>query len=234
MKHRKLKKSERNRFVKEATALIQRYGGEIGEEIHRNSVDNDLRSSLTMHTRFGPLDLNVTTNSTEGPGTVFARFKYARLAKQGAGASYPSGKWNHHYFGDFTVEQALDDIEDQLKLIQPTALEEFMDETSLVPRAVVETLFAERSVGQFVDPPYMGTNGLNANEALQWFVAHVEQRIVFLYDNNLRLRIRLQSDSGRDVLYAFVDHWIDAYVECPPDYRKRHPMIEEQFATIGA
>jgi hypothetical protein len=107
-----MRKKERERFVRMATQLLLDMGAkQDGGEVY----------PLTLETKAGRLFLSVTENATDGPGTVFTCFmddpKAARALVPDCNPC--SGKWNHHYFNDWSVEAALADVEFQLKRILP-------------------------------------------------------------------------------------------------------------------
>lgn len=101
-------------------------------------------------------------------------------------------------------------------------LDEFADQTSLLPGIVAQTVIAERCPQgtELCDPPHVCA-GLSHAEAVRWFVRDVEHRTLFLFNKNPRFRAVLLRVSGRETLYAFVNHWLDGYLQNPPEYRKK-------------
>jgi len=99
-----MKRIEQERFVKGATALVERFGG---------VPDGD---RWTMETKYGKLSLRVVGDCGDS-GTVFTRFDDAKRAHPDTCCNPHSGKWNHHYFDPWTVKQALIDLEYQLKRV---------------------------------------------------------------------------------------------------------------------
>lgn len=103
-----MSKRDQQRFVREATALIEKYGG----------VANDDHYDWTMETKYGRLVLRIDDHRTgDGPGTVFTRFDEPKWAYENTNCNPYSGKWNHHYFNNWTLKTALTDLEYQLKTI---------------------------------------------------------------------------------------------------------------------
>ena len=101
-----MRKKERERFVKNATQLLLDLGAEQdGGEMYR----------FSLQTKAGTLRLHVTENRTDGPGTVFTRFDDPEAARKLLDCNPYSGKWNHHYFGDWSVDTAIYDLSVQLK-----------------------------------------------------------------------------------------------------------------------
>jgi len=196
-------------FTKKAEAVIQKHGGQ----------PDDGTYEWKMETRFGPLHLSIDNDS------VMTRFDFPHLAHPELGCNPYSGKWNHHYFNTWTVEQAVADLDEKLTRITPTSLEEFSDATSLLPDVIATTVIDERGV-DLTDPTYVSpASFLDHDAATRWFIDHATQRTTFLYDNNARLRKLFKTDQGRDALYAFVEHWLDAYIHNPLDYRRKRPLL---------
>ena len=161
------------------------------------------------------------------------RFEFAKMASPTTGCNEHSGKWNHHYFSPWTTEDALEDVDHWLKQIQLTSLDAFADATSLLPGIIAQTVVTERCLrgNELCDPPYafVGDGGFDHEASAAWFVAHVERRSVFLFDVNPRIRESLKGEAGKVVLYAFVDHWLDSYMDNRPEYRKRFPKAADQI-----
>jgi len=224
------KKPERVRFLKEIHNLILESAGVQTAMEHRDEY--------RMNTKAGPLSISFGT-CDDSPATVFTRFDFAIVGEALVGASVPSGKHNFHFIPGVTCDAALDEMRQFFERIKPTTLDHFMDQTSIVPQAVVVTVLEEqgtcgdyRTRGRLrmTDPHYMHGQGHHDFEAaVAWFTTHCEQRLVQLWDINPRMRQKLSSDSGRDIAYAFVIHWLDAYLDCPPKYRKAHPNWEAPY-----
>lgn len=100
-----MRKKERERFVTKVNELLLNLGAEQQED------------RFVLQTRAGGLTLHPTENTTEGLGTVFTRFDDPQAARQLVDCNPYSGKWNHHYFGGWTVETATDDLSAQLKKV---------------------------------------------------------------------------------------------------------------------
>lgn len=235
MARNKTKKPERDRFVKEAFNLIIELGGVEVKAPHRNDLDKEMHACCAMDTKFGPLEyLSLSGNTTEGPGCCMTRFRYAVVAHNNTNCNEHSGKWNHHYFSEWTTDKALADLRRRLENVLPTTTEEFADQTSIVMQAVVETVLQERNLYHqgLCDPPYaFGCgNGLQHDESVAWFAAHAERRIRFLYDTNARIHNAIESGQGLETVYMFVDHWLDAYLDDQPNYRKQreHGLLDGQ------
>lgn len=106
-----MRKSECLRFVKEARELIIRLGGQPSA---------DLRDYCLL-TRYGELRLSVydhVGSRVSGPGWVAACFENTKQSfADDLQVNTYSGKWNHHYFAPWTVDEALADLEWQLKRV---------------------------------------------------------------------------------------------------------------------
>ena len=231
------KKSERERFKREVVKLTVEHGG---------IPTNEERGEYRMRTKAGPLSIHICLNDhgirQTSPCTVFTRFDHA-LHGQPFGGSVPSGKCNFHFSPGVTCDDALAEVRNYYERIKPTSLDEFMDTTALVPRAIVETVLQERGIvphtspffrttGQqrMADPLYMHSNPdeKDFDAAVEWFTVHCEERFILLWDLN-SCSDKLASASGRDIAYVFVNHWLDAYLDNPPKYRKSHPNWQTPY-----
>jgi len=223
-RHKITPKPERERFKREVVKLLAELGAiAINEAEYR------------MNTKAGPLSIDVDLgNDSHSPCSVFTRFDYALTAQALVGASVPSGKYNFHFSSGTTCNAALDEIRSCLSRIKPTTLEQFRDETSIMPGVVAKTVLEERGIlpqgasqqsYRMEDPAWNFHNETYKDFAagVQWFIAHCEQRIVQLWDINPLFHKKLAGKSGLDITYAFVAHWLEAYLDNPPQYRKRHP-----------
>ena len=93
-----MRAQDRQEFVRQCNVLIQRCGGvQTPEKLH----------AWRLLTYWGPLGLTVRENAHNGPGSVFARFDHPELAAPETGCNPYSGKWNHHFFSGWTVEEAV-------------------------------------------------------------------------------------------------------------------------------
>jgi hypothetical protein len=102
-----MRKKERQRFVKQVKELLVKLGAEQrGEE-------------FTLETKAGWLTLHPTENFTDGPGTVFGRFTDPTAARGLVDCNPHSGKWNHHYFNGWTVNEAIENLSFWLKHVLP-------------------------------------------------------------------------------------------------------------------
>jgi hypothetical protein len=102
-----MRKRDRQRFIRRCRELIARLGG----------VGTDGLYQWQLSTRYGRLGLSVIKNTTGGPGTVFTRFDDPKAAHPQTGCNPYSGKWNHHYFDNWTVDDALTDVERRLRSV---------------------------------------------------------------------------------------------------------------------
>jgi len=219
------KKPDRLRFDREVRKMLVEEFGAVETP--------DGMYSYRMNTKAGPLGISIH-EGVDSPGNVMTRFDFAHQGNAMVSATVPSGKWNHHFQPGTSCDDALEYLRGQFERLRPTSLDQFMDVTALVPQAIVETALLERGIGRhtcrerlvMTDPPYMSAEmgRLECEGNVAWFTRHCEERLVSLWDSNPHIRTRLQSESGRDTAYAFVHHWLDAFVESLPDYRKKHPL----------
>lgn len=102
-----MKKHNREKWAKRANALIESLGAE--------PVDDHY--PWRLETKAGMLSLRVEANAlrNHGPGTVFTRFDSPPDAKYLIDCNPYSGKWNHHFFDGWTVEEALAALEHSLR-----------------------------------------------------------------------------------------------------------------------
>jgi hypothetical protein len=100
-----MRKKERQRFVAKAKAVLL----DLGAEQHEDR--------FILQTKAGKLTLRPSENETIGLGTVFSRFDDPQAARQLVDCNRFSGKWNHHFFGDWTVDTAIYDLSVQLKKV---------------------------------------------------------------------------------------------------------------------
>jgi hypothetical protein len=99
---------ERRRFVRKITRLLLSLGAK---------QDGDDNYRFTLETKAGRLRLHPDVDQREGPGTVFGRFDNPEAARQLVDCNRFSGKWNHHYFSNWSVESAINDLCFQLKKV---------------------------------------------------------------------------------------------------------------------
>lgn len=104
-----MKKRERLRFVKEAKALLLSLGAvQKGDDF----VLNTKAGRLTLHPE--------EEKRADWLGTVYAVFDDPMAARQLVDCNKFCGKWNQHYFYDWTVETAIYDLNYQLtKVLAP-------------------------------------------------------------------------------------------------------------------
>lgn len=107
---------DKNDFILRARELLLKLGAVMTPGKYR---------SFELPTRFGMLGISLHVRGkykgSSGPGDFMCQFHddAARDAAQAAGLfgsqkNY-SGKWNHHYFGDVTVDEVMTDMEYKLK-----------------------------------------------------------------------------------------------------------------------
>ena len=105
-----MRKRERQRFVKEASALLLSLGAiKQGED-------------FVLQTKAGRLTLHPEEDRLDGLGTVYAVFDDPKAARQLVDCNRFCGKWNQHYFRDWTVETAIYDLGYQLKKVLASAI----------------------------------------------------------------------------------------------------------------
>ena len=98
-------KKQRERFLAKVKELLLSLGAtQKGDE-------------FTLQTKAGDLWLFPTPNSTKGLGTVFTRFADPEAARQLVDCNPYSGKWNHFFFEQQTVEAAIEELEFQLRKV---------------------------------------------------------------------------------------------------------------------
>lgn len=88
--------------------------------------------------------------------------------------------------------------------------EKFADETGLIPRVAAETVIDEEGG---LDP-----------EQRKWFMNHADKRARALYSQNARWHKLINKENGRDFLYAFFRHWLQAFKLNPEKYKSEHPL----------
>ena len=80
----------------------------------------DLYELILDRTKCGPLYLHVSKTENSGLGFVAGRFLHPDRAVALLGAeavNKHSGKWNHHYWGTNSVDEAVADFERSLKRV---------------------------------------------------------------------------------------------------------------------
>jgi hypothetical protein len=96
---------ERQRFVKEAQALLLSLGAvQQGDD-------------FILQTKAGRLTLHPAEDRLDGLGTVFTRFDDPQAARKLVDCNRFSGKWNQNYFHDWTTETAIYDLGYQLSKV---------------------------------------------------------------------------------------------------------------------
>jgi len=104
-----MKKKDREQFVKQATQLLLDLGA---------TQEEGGAYSFSLQTKAGRLRIQVTENTTKGPGSVFTRFDDPKAAKELVDCNAATGKWNHYFF-EGTVEAAIDNLSFWLKKVMP-------------------------------------------------------------------------------------------------------------------
>jgi hypothetical protein len=201
-------------FVDEVTKVIKALGG-----VER---DDSYYHKFCLNTKYGPLFISLKDTDKFSGGTFFSCFIYSHLATEHLGCNSYSGKWNHHYHYN-SAEFAVVHITTQLHNIKPTSLHEFCSKTSLVLDVIVKIVVEDRNV-DLTDPVWMWKNGLSHEQSLHWFINHIKSRLVFLYDTNKRIREIFEGEDARDTVYAFVEHWLDEYIDNIPKYRRENSL----------
>ncbi len=105
-----MRKKERERFAKSVKELLLSLGAK---------QDEGRLYPFTLETKAGGLSLSISDNATDGPGTVFTRFDDPKTARLFVDCNPHTGKCNHHYFNDWSVDAALADLAYHLKWILP-------------------------------------------------------------------------------------------------------------------
>lgn len=112
-----MRQRDRDRFVKKANALIDSLGA--------IRIDG----TAYLETKAGRLTIRVddAKYQTNGLGTVFTHFHEPKRALDVVWGAHEnpvhssvnphSGKWNFHYFSEWTVIDALEDLEYQLRKV---------------------------------------------------------------------------------------------------------------------
>lgn len=229
-------KAERARCIRNMVKMIQ--SGEF--QVVKLEGDKDGENDFRMNTKAGPLFITVYDN------WVHTRFDYAQVGEKFVGASVPSGKWNHHFPNDWSADDAVVYMRAEFRKIKPTTLEKFQDDTALLPHVIAETAMREagvypwvsrsKSCSRMVDPAWacQRPDVKDYEGAVKWFSDHCAERLIQLWDMNQHFRKRLESATGRDVAYAFVHHWLDAYLDCPPKYRDAHSWQVKNYDPMPA
>lgn len=110
MKHHTTAK-DREAFVQRVRDIVIQAGG-------RDDLDTSINSHVIPVTTCGPLFVSVhEANGGSEVGWVACRFMYPELAAEvirGDRLNRCSGKWNHHYFSPWSVDDAVADFERSL------------------------------------------------------------------------------------------------------------------------
>jgi hypothetical protein len=71
----------------------------------------------------------------------------------------------------------------------------------------------------------------------EWFIKQAEIWVRWFHANDRRWHTRLEreSDEDRDTIFAFLNHWADAFVQDPEQYRRRHSIesLDERRISNG-
>jgi len=106
------------------------------------------------------------------------------------------------------------------KYLPPTTREHFEACTPIMPGVIAETCLGRRQ------------HTLTPAQAA-WFVRHVDVWTRWFHANNPKWKRSLESKSnaGRDQLYVWVNHWLDAYLLDPERYQAQHPERECEWGA---
>jgi hypothetical protein len=105
----RLSKKEQQQQIRFSNAVVE-YLKSIGaEQKQEYTLPNGFHPHyiFRLETRYGSLELTVASNCIGGPGTVFTRFDEPQRASPSLDCNPYSGKWNHHYFDSWSVEEAV-------------------------------------------------------------------------------------------------------------------------------
>jgi hypothetical protein len=99
--------------------------------------------------------------------------------------------------------------------LPPTPTAEFIRATSLALEIIALTILGDRKAADKL-----------TDDESAWFVIHVDHWVRWFHANDRKWRSKLQgrSNAGRDYVYVFVNHWLDAYLKNPAQYQERHPF----------
>lgn len=110
----KISARDRQAFVERVREIIMGAGA-------RDDVDRLIYDYVIPATRVGPLYVSVHESCNgDGLGWIACRFLYPQVAAEIVGGERlnpHSGKWNHHYFGPWTLDDAVADFSRSLKAI---------------------------------------------------------------------------------------------------------------------
>ncbi len=235
---RMMAKAKRKQFVKVIRDYLLSIGAvETKADLNnKHSIYGDFPSyEFVYDSKCGTLHLAVhargSYKGSSGPGDVMSRFALPKMAHRHVNCNPHSGKWNHQYFENCTIEEALENFKSEMEKITPTTLEDFVQKTSLVPNIIAGIVVENRNT-KMDDPLYVVQNRLCHDEAREWFIKYVERQAVFLWDNNKTFRKSCSyiGNSGLDTLYAFVEYWLDNYLDDPVEYRKK--FTDRFFCTL--
>lgn len=104
----------------------------------------------------------------------------------------------------------------------PTAPDVFEDRTSLMLDVVIDTIverasYDHRKATQQEKLPV-------SDEDMAYFRTHSATWVRWFHANDPKWRRKLNGNGGRDMVYMFVTHWLEAFLNDPDSYRVRHPM----------
>jgi hypothetical protein len=105
-----MKQRDRDFWEKQANDLIESLGAKLVDEWY----------PWRLETKAGTLILLVQAHKGRkigGPGTVFTRFDSPPDARELVDCNPYSGKWNHHYFDGWTMENSLADLQYWLRKV---------------------------------------------------------------------------------------------------------------------
>ncbi len=88
-------------------------------------------------------------------------------------------------------------------------------EMLVIPELVVDTVVASFKRCEIPD--------------VSWFKQHAVNRLLYLYENNPKFKRwmseKTATNKSRDMIHSFVNHWLDAYVLNPVDYKQRSLFV---------
>ena len=101
--------------AKDRKAFVERVRGIVTQAGGRDDLDASIYTHVIPVTKCGPLFVSVHgSDDSSEVGWVACCFLYPKLAVElvGQGMLNPySGKWNHHYFHPWTVDDSVADFE---------------------------------------------------------------------------------------------------------------------------
>lgn len=109
---RRRSKKDKQAFIRLAGAMFERLGARLMSELSHEDQWAGYEHFLV--TKAGVLYLRIENDTSFALGTIFGRFSHPSLAKQFVDCNPYSGKWNFHFFADWTPESAVESVEHNL------------------------------------------------------------------------------------------------------------------------